>query len=125
MLMSFLASIASSTPTSSLSAAIATAEKKLAGKFNQHPPTLEFFVKDDGSVALTHVMQIQNEDAGTWVEAFVDAHSGDVISITDFVAKASVSQVTSTVFSILTRDQLVSRTSSGGGSSDRRFLNTD
>ncbi|KAF8067459.1 Fungalysin metallopeptidase-domain-containing protein [Lyophyllum atratum] len=82
-------SIASSTPSITLDAAIATAEGALSGRFNQHPPTLEFFAKEDGSVALTHVMQIQDEDAGIWFEAFVDAHSGDLLSVTDFVAKAS------------------------------------
>ncbi|KAI9431679.1 peptidase M36 [Lactarius psammicola] len=50
---------------------------------------LEFLIQPDGSAALTHVIQIQNESAGTWVEAFVDAHSNKVVSVTDFVAKAS------------------------------------
>jgi hypothetical protein len=83
-------SIASSTPTITLAAAIATAEKALDGKFNEHPATLEYLAKDDGSVALTHVVQIRNEAAGTWYQAFVDAHSGDLLSITDFVSQASV-----------------------------------
>ncbi|EKM76442.1 hypothetical protein AGABI1DRAFT_87181 [Agaricus bisporus var. burnettii JB137-S8] len=82
-------SIAASTPTVSVEDAIAAAEKKLDGKFNDHPPTLEFLVKEDNSVVLTHVVQIQNEEAGTWFEAFVDAHSGEVVSITDFVDEAS------------------------------------
>lgn len=81
--------IASSTPTVSLEDAIASAEKTLDGKFNDHPATLEFLVREDGSVALTHVMQIQNDETGAWVEAFVDAHSGEVLSITDFVTQAS------------------------------------
>ncbi|KAF5346158.1 hypothetical protein D9758_009961 [Tetrapyrgos nigripes] len=81
--------IASSTPTVSLEDATATAEKALSGTFNQHPATLEFLVKDDGSAVLTHVMQIQNEEAGTWFEAFVDAHSNELVSVTDFVSKAS------------------------------------
>ncbi|GLB39392.1 putative fungalysin metallopeptidase (M36) [Lyophyllum shimeji] len=82
-------SIASSSPAIPLEAAIATAEAALGGKFNQHPATLEYFVKQDGSVALTHVMQIQDGEAGIWFEAFVDAHSGELLSVTDFVAKAS------------------------------------
>ncbi|KAI3595093.1 putative extracellular elastinolytic metalloproteinase precursor [Moniliophthora roreri] len=81
--------IASSTPSVTLESAIATAEQALSGKFNEHPATLEFLVKDDDSVVLTHVMQIQNEETGTWFEAFVDAHTGELVSITDFVAKAS------------------------------------
>ncbi|KAF8627971.1 hypothetical protein AX17_006078, partial [Amanita inopinata Kibby_2008] len=81
--------IASSKPTVALEDPIASAEKSLDGKYNSHPNTLEFLVLQDGSVALTHVIQIQNEQSGTWYEAFVDAHSGNVLSVTDFVAKAS------------------------------------
>ncbi|KAF8638762.1 hypothetical protein AX17_001978, partial [Amanita inopinata Kibby_2008] len=81
--------IASSKPTVSLEDAIASAEKALDGKYNTHPAALEFLVLEDLSVALTRVIQIQNERSGTWYEAFVDAHSGKVLSVTDFVAKAS------------------------------------
>ncbi|KAF9008254.1 Fungalysin metallopeptidase-domain-containing protein [Cyathus striatus] len=83
------ASIASSTPSITVDAAISFAEKALSGKFNQHPPTLEFLVKEDNTTALTHVMQIENDATGAWVEAFVDAHSGELLSITDFVTQAS------------------------------------
>ncbi|KDR76592.1 hypothetical protein GALMADRAFT_67220 [Galerina marginata CBS 339.88] len=81
--------IASSTPTIPLADAIAAAEKALGGKFNNHPATLEFFAKPDNTAVLTHVIQIENDQTGAWVEAFVDAHSGDLISVTDFVSKAS------------------------------------
>jgi len=81
--------IASSKPTVSLSDAISKAEELLDGKHNEIPPTLEFFAQPDGSVALTRVIQIQNEETGTHVEAFIDAHSGELLSITDFVARAS------------------------------------
>ncbi|KAH9056490.1 Fungalysin metallopeptidase-domain-containing protein [Lactarius vividus] len=80
---------ADQTPTVSLNDAIATAEKALGGTHNGHPTTLEFLIQPDGSAVLTHVIQIQNESAGTWVEAFVDAHANKVVSVTDFVAKAS------------------------------------
>ncbi|TFK32706.1 Fungalysin metallopeptidase-domain-containing protein [Crucibulum laeve] len=82
-------SIASSTPSITVDAAIAAAEAALSGKFNDHPPTIEFLVKEDNTVALTHVVQIRNEAAGTWFEAFVDAHSGELLSVTDFVTKAT------------------------------------
>ncbi|EEB90791.1 hypothetical protein MPER_10957, partial [Moniliophthora perniciosa FA553] len=65
--------IPSSTPSVTLESAIATAEQALSGKFNEHP---------------AHP-GIQNEETGTWFEAFVDAHLGELVSITDFVAKAS------------------------------------
>lgn len=71
--------------------AISTAEKALDGKYNDYPTSIEYFAKDDGSVALTYVIQIRNEVIGTWYQAFVDAHSGELLSITDFVAHASVS----------------------------------
>ncbi|KAH9056488.1 Fungalysin metallopeptidase-domain-containing protein [Lactarius vividus] len=80
---------ADQTPTVSLGDAIVTAEKALDGTYNKHPATLEFLIQPDGSAALTHIIQIQNERAGTWVEAFVDAHSNKVVSVTDFVAKSS------------------------------------
>jgi extracellular elastinolytic metalloproteinase len=83
-------SIASSTPTVSLDAAIKTAEHALNGQFNNHPATLGYFAKADGSVVLTHIMQIENKTTGAWLQAFVDAHSGELVSITDFVNKASV-----------------------------------
>ncbi|KAF9488922.1 hypothetical protein BDN71DRAFT_1484991 [Pleurotus eryngii] len=81
--------IASSTPSVSLTDAIAKAEELIDGQHNDHPPTLEFLALQDGSVALTHVIQIQNDETGAWVEAFIDAHTGELHSVTDFVAKAS------------------------------------
>ncbi|TCD67860.1 hypothetical protein EIP91_011857 [Steccherinum ochraceum] len=82
-------SVASSTPSITLDQAITTAENALSGKFNEHPPTIEFVAKQDGSMVLTHVVQIQNDETGAWLEAFVDAHSGDLVTVTDFVTKAS------------------------------------
>lgn len=61
------------------------------GKVNDIEPTLEYLVRDDGSVSLTHVVQVRNDTEGTWYEAFVDAHSGEILSVTDFVADATVS----------------------------------
>ncbi|KAI0321260.1 Fungalysin metallopeptidase-domain-containing protein [Amylostereum chailletii] len=81
--------IADHNPSISVEDAIATAEKTLDGTYNQQPSSLEYFVLDDDTAALTHVVQIRNEEKGTWVEAFVDAHDNKVISVTDFVAKAT------------------------------------
>ena len=86
--------VSPSEPTVAVEDAIASAEATLDGKFdaeNFPEPTLEWFVKDDDSVVLTHVFQVRNEEASTWYEAFVDAHTGELVSVTDFVAKASVS----------------------------------
>jgi extracellular elastinolytic metalloproteinase len=85
--------VPSSKPTLSLEDAIAKAETMLGGKFNEWPATLEFIAKEDGSVALAHVVQIQNDETGAWIEAFIDAHSGDLVHVTDFVTKASVSVI--------------------------------
>ncbi|TCD64506.1 hypothetical protein EIP91_004002, partial [Steccherinum ochraceum] len=52
-------------------------------------PGLEYWIQKDGSAALSHVIQVRNETASTWYEAFVDAHSGEVISVVDFVAHAT------------------------------------
>ncbi|KAJ7252047.1 Fungalysin metallopeptidase-domain-containing protein [Mycena rebaudengoi] len=81
--------IASPTPSVSLEDATSAAEDALGGTFNEHPPTLEYLATEDGSLLLTHVMQIQNEETGAWFEAFVDAHTGELVSVTDFVSKAS------------------------------------
>ncbi|KAH9174149.1 Fungalysin metallopeptidase-domain-containing protein [Lactarius sanguifluus] len=85
----YQAGAADTDPSVSLADAITTAEKTLTGTYNGHPPTLEFVVQPNGFAALTHVIQIQNEATGTWYEAFVDAHNNTLLSLTDFVAKAS------------------------------------
>ncbi|KAJ3559512.1 hypothetical protein NP233_g11246 [Leucocoprinus birnbaumii] len=82
-------SIASSTPSISVQDATSTAEAALDGTYNSHPTSIQYIAKEDGTLVLTHAMQIQNEAKGTWYEAFVDAHSGELVHLTDFVAKAS------------------------------------
>lgn len=94
----------SSKPTLTLEEAIAKAESTLGGKYNEWPATLEFIVKEDGTVALTHVVQIQNDETGAWVEAFIDAHSGELVHITDFVTKASVSTMSHALILTLCAD---------------------
>lgn len=117
----FADKIASSVPTISVDTAISQAEATLNGQFNEHPPSLEFLVKPDGTVALTHVIQIQNEATGAWFEAFVDAHSGDVVSVTDFVTQASASSKALSSDSSIDGQCLVSRPSPHGGDSYRGF----
>ena len=84
----------STTPTVEVSDAISAAEDLLGGTYDNsaYPaPSLEYFAKEDGSFALTHVFHVTNDTAGTFYEAFVDAHSGELLSVTDFVAHATVS----------------------------------
>ncbi|KAH9020571.1 Fungalysin metallopeptidase-domain-containing protein [Lactarius pseudohatsudake] len=76
-------------PSISVDDATATAEKALKGTYNGHNTTLEFVVQPNGYAALSHVIQIQNDTAGTWYEAFIDAHNNTLLSVTDFVARAS------------------------------------
>jgi len=62
--------------------AIEVAEQAFPGAYNGHPTKLEYYAKPDGSVALVHVIQIQGDD--TWFQVYVDAHSGQVVSSTNF-----------------------------------------
>ncbi|KAJ7097447.1 Fungalysin metallopeptidase-domain-containing protein [Mycena epipterygia] len=82
--------IASSTPSVSFDDAKTTAEAALDGTYlSEIPSTIEYFAKDDGSAVLVHALQVRNEEAGTWYNAFVDAHTNTLVSVTDYVAKAS------------------------------------
>ncbi|KAH8089906.1 Fungalysin metallopeptidase-domain-containing protein [Cristinia sonorae] len=83
---------ASSRPSVPVKDAIATAEHKLNGKFdaeNFPAPSLEYIIKQDGSAVLTHVFQVRSVDGSSWYEAFVDAHSGELASVTDFRSDAT------------------------------------
>ncbi|KAG9058167.1 hypothetical protein FS842_000921 [Serendipita sp. 407] len=81
--------VASPTPAITKEAAISAAEKKLNAKRNDKVPTLEYFAKPDGSLALTYVVEVLTADGNHWYEAFVDASSAAVVSTNDFVAGAS------------------------------------
>ncbi|KAI3595095.1 putative extracellular elastinolytic metalloproteinase precursor [Moniliophthora roreri] len=81
--------IADSKPTIPVESVIPDAEVALNGKKNDIEPTLEYLVLQDGTVALVHVFQVENEVAGLWYEAYVDAHSGTILSVNDFGSDAS------------------------------------
>ncbi|EEB99843.1 hypothetical protein MPER_00378, partial [Moniliophthora perniciosa FA553] len=83
------AKVPSSTPTVKSEDAIATAEELLEGTHNGVEPQLQYLARPDGSPALVHAVQVNNEEDGTFFEAYVDAHSGDVLSVNDFVAHAT------------------------------------
>ncbi|KAF8912288.1 Fungalysin metallopeptidase-domain-containing protein [Mucidula mucida] len=80
--------IADSTPTIDVASVIPTIEEQLDGTFNGDTK-LNYLALDDGSVALTHAIQIQNEETNAWFEAYVDAHTGELLSVADFVAELS------------------------------------
>jgi hypothetical protein len=83
--------IAASNPTLTVTSVLPSVESALGGTFNNHTPSVEYLAREDGSVSLVHVVQIRNEDEGTWFEAYACAHTGKLLSVTDFVAHASVS----------------------------------
>ncbi|KAG7091709.1 hypothetical protein E1B28_008111 [Marasmius oreades] len=78
--------IAPSTPTKTPADAIACAEVRFGGKHNGTEPVLQYLARPDGSVSLVYSVQVQKEDTGAFLEVYVDAHSGEVLSMTDFVA---------------------------------------
>ncbi|KAJ8089367.1 hypothetical protein PM082_014615 [Marasmius tenuissimus] len=81
--------IADSTPTVELSDAVSKAEETLQGKMNEIKPTLGYFAREGGNISLVHVFQVQNVEGSTWYEAYVDAHTGELVSATSFVAHAA------------------------------------
>ncbi|TFK95299.1 Fungalysin metallopeptidase-domain-containing protein [Pterulicium gracile] len=82
-------SISDDTPTISVEEATSIAEDNLAGTFTGPAARLEYFAQKDGSAVLAHVLQVRNEQESTWYEAFVDAHTGELISVVNFVAQAA------------------------------------
>ena len=84
-------SAAATTPTFSINAAISAAQDQLGGLRNDQPAKLRYLANPHGHLALVHAFQIQNDDAGIFYEAFVDAHSGKLLSLNNFVCYTSAS----------------------------------
>ncbi|TFK97385.1 Fungalysin metallopeptidase-domain-containing protein [Pterulicium gracile] len=83
-------SISDDTPTISVEEATSIAEDELFGTFTGPAARLEYVAQKDGSAALAHVLQIRNEQESTWYKAFVDTHTGELISVVNFVAQAAL-----------------------------------
>ncbi|KAJ7352052.1 Fungalysin metallopeptidase-domain-containing protein [Mycena albidolilacea] len=82
--------VADATPSVSFDDAKTTAETALEGTYvSEIPNTVEYLAKDNGEVVLVHVLQVRNEEAGTWYNAFVNAHTNVLESLTDYVAQAT------------------------------------
>jgi extracellular elastinolytic metalloproteinase len=79
--------VAPAHPTLSEAEAIAIAENNLGAKHVDVPVSIEYFAQEDNSVALTYVVQVDNEKH--WYQASIDAHSGKVLNVVDFVAEAA------------------------------------
>ncbi|KAK0460806.1 hypothetical protein IW261DRAFT_1349404 [Armillaria novae-zelandiae] len=93
LLTSLVANIA---PSTSSIAFIRKVEDTLLGTQN----SITSLSQHDGFVALTHAVQVQNDDTNAWYEAFVDAHSGEILSVTEFVAGTTFAVV------LITKDAL-------------------
>ncbi|KAK0449001.1 Fungalysin metallopeptidase-domain-containing protein [Desarmillaria tabescens] len=91
--------IASSSPSVSVDSIISKVEDSFIAAYNGIS-SLEYLAHSDGSIALTHVVQVQNEETNAWYEAFVDAHLGEILSVTDFVAQATYTVVPITKASV-------------------------
>ena len=85
-------SAADTSPRIGIRGAISTAEQRLDGIHTGHPTETQYLATSSGHLALVHTIQIKNDELGTHHEAFVDAHSGQLLSLTDFVCYASASQ---------------------------------
>ncbi|KJA20476.1 hypothetical protein HYPSUDRAFT_203789 [Hypholoma sublateritium FD-334 SS-4] len=77
-------SAADTSPRIEIPHAISTAELRLNGTHTGHPTKTQYLATSSGHLALVHAVQIENDDLGTHYEAFVDAHSGQLLSLTDF-----------------------------------------
>ncbi|KAF8678110.1 Fungalysin metallopeptidase (M36) [Rhizoctonia solani] len=75
-------------PTIDREKGIAFAEEVVGGKWNQSPVKLEYIARDDGSCALTYVVQVVGSD-GSWKELYVSAYDGKLLNVVDFVADSS------------------------------------
>ncbi|PBK83638.1 hypothetical protein ARMGADRAFT_1037803 [Armillaria gallica] len=53
--------------------------------YMEHPLMVAFPIPRCGCVRM-HVIQIENEESGGWFEAFINIHTGEVVSATDFVS---------------------------------------
>ncbi|KAK0452843.1 Fungalysin metallopeptidase-domain-containing protein [Desarmillaria tabescens] len=92
--------IASSQPSITLDSIIGEVEDAFGATYNGIN-SLEYLAQADGSVALTYVLQVQNTDTNAGYEAFVDAHSGNIVGSTDFLAEATYTVLPITKQSVL------------------------
>ncbi|KAF5312513.1 hypothetical protein D9619_002331 [Psilocybe cf. subviscida] len=76
-------------PTVAASSVIAKVEAAFDANYNQWPTSVHYLAQADGSAKLVHSIQMQNKEVNSWYEVYVDAHSGDILSVTDFVAEAA------------------------------------
>ncbi|KAG2003706.1 extracellular elastinolytic metalloproteinase [Coprinopsis cinerea AmutBmut pab1-1] len=54
---------------------------------------LEYYIKPDRSIALTRVGHFRNEETGAYLEAFIDAITGEIVAVNDFVSHSAYNVV--------------------------------
>lgn len=80
----------SADPSVNLDSVISDVESALDGKrLKGIEASIGYLARSDDSPALVHVVQIKNDKSSAWYEAYVDAHSGELLSVTDFVSHLS------------------------------------
>ena len=67
--------------------AIATAEDALEAKYTQKF-RLAYLIRPDHSAILVYAIEVQNDDQDGHYEAYVDAHTGQLVSLTDYAARS-------------------------------------
>ncbi|KAG8906518.1 hypothetical protein FRB99_006738 [Tulasnella sp. 403] len=80
-------SVSSPKPKITEAQAISAAESNLGATHNNWPTKLEYVLQENGQAVLTYVVQVEKQDH--WYEVFVDAATGKVVNVIDFVAEAS------------------------------------
>jgi extracellular elastinolytic metalloproteinase len=82
-------SVASATPKITSEAAIAAAESTLAATrvVDAPAPVTRYFITDADHAVLTWVVHVETADLQHYYQAYVDAATGKVVSVSDFVAQ--------------------------------------
>lgn len=80
----------SPTPSVSKEAAIAAVQSKLGATPTDRELKLEYFAEENGAVTLSHVVEAHIDDNGHLVEAFINAHTGEVAGLIDFTTSLTV-----------------------------------
>lgn len=90
-----------SVPNVTSQSVISVAETALNATYNNLPITLEYYVNANNAANLVYVFQVQNSTTGAWYEVFVDANTRQLVSVIDYVSKATVSNLCCTVLLVV------------------------
>lgn len=83
-------SVPSATPRVSAADAVRSASAALNGQPIGKDPELRYLAVDDSKVALTHAVRMWLDDSGEFVDAYVDASSGEVVGVVEYTSHATV-----------------------------------